>query len=518
METVNWLNYIGQINLYLAVSIGFYWLILKKETFFQINRAFLLISSVLALLIPFWKLGIIQDLFITTQVSTVVASFSLDDVVISSIRAEAVSPFNFTHVLIAIYLLGLAFQSLHFLRAIVNLKKVLNQPSSSGAAFSFFHNIFVDKNQRSYDVIYAHEEVHSRHFHSFDVIWVELIGLICWFNPLVYLLKKEVRLLHEYIADAHVSKLTGTQAYAELLVATHFRIDKNILVNHFNNQSILKNRIMKLAQKKSNRVLLFKYAFAMPLFAAMLIFSAANATTEKILNTLDESLETSPLSNAIEKTFSATKTPPIETKNTEKSESDLLKKKDLETPLLSADGVNLDIKKDTVIFTAPEQNPEFPGGIDEMYKFIAANMTYPETALRANVEGRVFVKFVVKADGSIGNIEVLKGLGFGCDQEALRVINLMPKWKPGYQNGEKVNVYFTMPVVFKLDKDLSILKTESLPKEVLYVVNGKETSLQIVSALDQRKIDKINVLKDVSATDKYGDEGKNGVIEITLKK
>ncbi len=107
--------------------------------------------------------------------------------------------------------------------------------------------------------------------------------------------------------------------------------------------------------------------------------------------------------------------------------------------------------KEEEIFTAVEQQPEYPGGQSEMYKFVNSNIKYPAAAQRANVSGRVFVKFVVEKDGTIGNVEVLKGIGFGCDEEAIRVIKSMPKWNPGRQNGKNVRVYFTMPVFYQLE-------------------------------------------------------------------
>ncbi|WP_304235342.1 energy transducer TonB [Jiulongibacter sediminis] len=107
--------------------------------------------------------------------------------------------------------------------------------------------------------------------------------------------------------------------------------------------------------------------------------------------------------------------------------------------------------KEEEIFTAVEQQPEFPGGTSEMYKYIGNNIKYPAAAQRANVSGRVFVKFVVEKDGSIGKIDVLKGIGFGCDEEAIRVIKSMPKWNPGRQNGKNVRVWFTMPVFYQLE-------------------------------------------------------------------
>ena len=103
------------------------------------------------------------------------------------------------------------------------------------------------------------------------------------------------------------------------------------------------------------------------------------------------------------------------------------------------------------IFTTVEQQPEFPGGIKEMYGFLGKNIKYPPAAQRANVAGKVFVKFVVEKNGSIGDVQVLKGIGFGCDEEAIRVIKSMPRWSPGKQNGREVRVFYTMPVVYQLE-------------------------------------------------------------------
>src|SRR5690606_29104921 len=103
------------------------------------------------------------------------------------------------------------------------------------------------------------------------------------------------------------------------------------------------------------------------------------------------------------------------------------------------------------IFTAVEQNPEFPGGPAEMYKYLSKNIRYPGAASRANIQGRVFLQFVVNTDGSITDVEVVKGVGFGCDEEAVRVVKSMPKWKPGRQSGRAVRVKYTLPVNFQLE-------------------------------------------------------------------
>ena len=102
------------------------------------------------------------------------------------------------------------------------------------------------------------------------------------------------------------------------------------------------------------------------------------------------------------------------------------------------------------IFTVVESMPEFPGGKSALMKYLAQNIKYPPYAKEAGIQGRVFINFVVEKDGSITNVKVLRGIGGGCDEEAVRVVKAMPKWKPGMQRGKPVRVSFNLPVKFTL--------------------------------------------------------------------
>ncbi|MCP9767375.1 energy transducer TonB [Lacihabitans sp. LS3-19] len=113
--------------------------------------------------------------------------------------------------------------------------------------------------------------------------------------------------------------------------------------------------------------------------------------------------------------------------------------------------IKVDNPEDNKIFISVEQKPEFPNGTKAMYEFLSKNIHYPKSAVNAGVTGKVFVKFVVEKDGSIADVQITKGIGFGCDEEAIRVIQSMPKWRPGRQNGKEVRVYFNMPITYKLD-------------------------------------------------------------------
>lgn len=119
-------------------------------------------------------------------------------------------------------------------------------------------------------------------------------------------------------------------------------------------------------------------------------------------------------------------------------------------PITSTETVISEIKAVELPFTHVEMMPEFIGGTSELYKWLGNNLRYPTAAVNAGVEGKVFVKFIVEKDGTISKLEVLKGIGFGCDEEALRTLQKMPKWNPGKQNGRAVRVYFTLPISFKL--------------------------------------------------------------------
>jgi TonB family protein len=202
------------------------------------------------------------------------------------------------------------------------------------------------------------------------------------------------------------------------------------------------------------------------------------------------------------------------------------------------------------VFTAVEHAPNFPGGDIAFGKFLARNIRYPEAARKAKVEGRVIASFIVEKDGSLSNVKIVRGIGMGADEEAVRVLELSPKWSPGVQNGKPVRVSYAIPISFSLAGDAKDKKTGSVPagkvKDVtvigyatpqltdsdsyktkiwpgsisdpLYVLDGKVIKKEVMTGLDPKSIERISVLKDASSTALYGREGANGVVVITTKK
>ena len=212
------------------------------------------------------------------------------------------------------------------------------------------------------------------------------------------------------------------------------------------------------------------------------------------------------------------------------------------------------VTSDDRTFDVVEQMPEFPGGMKECLNFLARNVKYPTKAQEAGKQGRVIVQFIVQKDGSLSDLHVLRPVDPWLDAEAIRVIGTMPKWKPGMQGGQAVAVKFTLPVTFMLegtnnkpkagDNDIVVVgygvtpapqksevpvaiiqmfqngkdglgKEEALP---MVLIDQTEASTETMNKLDPQCIESISVLKDASATDIYGEKGKNGVILITTKK
>jgi len=159
-----------------------------------------------------------------------------------------------------------------------------------------------------------------------------------------------------------------------------------------------------------------------------------------------------------------------------------------------------------------EKMPEYPGGQEAMMRFLMNNVKYPADAIKNNIQGRVILQFVVNQDGSVSDVVVVRGVSSSLDAEAIRVIKAMPKWIPGTQKGKAVRVKYTMPINFKLDGDTKIIKP-------LVIVDGVEKPAGFdFSTIKAEDIEKIDVLKDASATATYGEKGKNGVVIITMKK
>ena len=282
------LQYFLLVNIYLLLFYGFYALFLKNETFFKLNRIYLVGGAIMSFLIPFLQSDWLRSLFITQQVEAVTENISLSFSGPALIIPVEERTFNTEEVVLFIYLAGMALCLLRFLWQLYKVQLILKS-GKPDHAFSFFHKIEVGTAVPNRQTVYDHELVHARQWHSADVILFEIIAIINWFNPVVYLYRKAIKYIHEFTADEIASQQEGSkEAYAMVLVSKTFGVSSHQLTNSFYNHSLLKRRIIMLHKSKSTRNALLKYGLSAPLFGAMMILSSASFKTEAVADKISE--------------------------------------------------------------------------------------------------------------------------------------------------------------------------------------------------------------------------------------
>ncbi|NRF40326.1 M56 family metallopeptidase [Pedobacter foliorum] len=290
---MNALTYLLQVNLYLLLFYLFYLVLLRNETFFRLNRFYLVGSAALALFIPLLRADWIKELFVTEKVQQLAQNIeaavtvSQTTTIITTLKAEE-SSLSAVEWFLIIYGLVTAIFLINFLRKLYLLNQILKR-GSKRQAFSFFNTISVDNELEGQETIMKHELVHAKQWHSADVIFFELFTAMNWFNPIAYLYKNAVKNIHEFIADeTAASTLESKSAYALLLVSNVFDTQPQQLTNSFYNQSLLKRRIIMLHKTKSRKVAILKYGLSVPLFAGMVIFSSATGAEAKIITKITD--------------------------------------------------------------------------------------------------------------------------------------------------------------------------------------------------------------------------------------
>ena len=527
------LEYAVLTTLYWAAFYGLYVLALRRHTFFRLNRSYLLLALAAGLILPLLD-GIQWPRPETAEaqafyVAPVVAGFDAINTWEAVITAAPVEKaFPWKTVLLIIYLMGAVLGTIRLTTGLGKLWKLwqLGERTRIGGRrvvltrsphlpFSFAHTIFLWRNEQwtpeeEADIL-RHEQAHISDGHTVDVLLLELLGIIFWFSPPLYLYRKALRLVHEYIADAEVLRTRHRSEYGRLLIRQAVPGLQIAIAHSFH--SSLKQRISMMTKTKTKAAARWQYLAALPLaLGLMLLFSQRSAIAAAL-------------------------------------------------PELPA--ITMEIGDTTDVYKVVEEMPRFSGCEEEatvearkacadkqMLEFIYKNLDYPTQARDKKIEGTVVVSFIIEKDGSVSGAEIKKEIGGGCGDEVLRVVGLMPRWIPGKQKGETVRVQFMLPVRFKLEtaadqkeviadhsivydfekKELKTsvegtplviaLRDEKSDNKPLVYVNGErlpngETDL---NQINPDNIKEVSVLKGESAIAFAGQEGKNGVILITLYK
>lgn len=520
------MNYLLKVAICWLVFYVLYRLVLEKTTFFRLNRAYLLITLLLGLVVPLVRIsmGAPPDPSmgsnwlpeVVVQANTLVNQpYTLPTV---TIQVPSSADWN---VWPWIYWGGVGYCLLRFLIGLIQLqfiyrrgqkqrmgKYTLVYSEEVKAPFSFMHCLFWPAELEDQDLereyMLRHEETHIQQYHTLDVLFSEVIKAICWFNPLAYRYSQALRDVHEYLADAAVLQTANRKQYGHLLIRQSLSGPSIALVNHFST-SQLKKRIHMMMRKKTQGRAQMRYALTLPLIVGLGFLFAQFRLEAQTPTTEATKLPPPPPamvpSVVVEKQVKGQKIHsniPYEVviDTTPKFKEVVVEgfrlKTDQEVKEVVVDGYArpFTIGKDVVVtgyptpnvakellvvgypaqnaapdpvFKVVEKMPVYPGGMDGMLKFLSQNVRYPETAKKENIQGTVVVQFVIAKDGSIKDPHVVKGIGGGANEEAVRVVNLMPKWEPGTQKDQAVNVQFNLPIRFKLegaDNTLEEVKVE----------------------------------------------------------
>ena len=520
MNMGTFLVYILKSAACLAVFYLFYKLLMSRDTFHRFNRFALLGLLVLSSVLPLVEVSVnrpapVHETMLTLEQLLLLADVQAEGEVVSQPTTAL-----WVRVALMVYLVGIVFFAIRNLWSLGRLAVLLRHghleqladwlPGRTEnvrlvvhnrdiAPFSWMRYIVLSRKdlEENGREILIHELAHIRNHHSWDLLLADLCIFVQWFNPAAWLLKQELQTIHEYEADDTVLR-EGVDAkkYQMLLIKKAVGTRLYSMANSFNHSS-LKKRITMMLKEKSNPWARVKYLYVLPL-AALAVSAFARPEVSAVADELS--------SAKVNDLVASMKTNQLETAS--------FAVKDTLTP----------------VFEVVERMPQFPGGVAAQVEYFKKNLRYPAEAKKAGTQGRVVVQFFVNKDGSISNVKVLRGVDPALDAEAVRLVNSMPKWKPGMQKGKAVTVKYTVPVLFKLDavdekvaqKNLTlIMKGTSTADyvDMLILVDGREVTPEILGALNPERIQSFIILKEPADVAKYTtDKSKKAVMQVTLKK
>jgi TonB family protein len=575
-----------KVAVLIAVFYFCYRLLMERETMHRLNRIVLLSSILLSLLLPLCVVTLHETKVVelareANYPELVIAesgTISAEDSVIATAETngmEYVKMIFGPRVIFAAFIIGLVCRLLYIANSYRQLRRMIKNSEQHSledgvtlavvdlpvAPFSWMHTIVLSRidYEECNPSILAHERGHIRLHHSWDIVFVEVLTALQWFNPVVWLLRRDLRTIHEYEADASVlSSGSDVSQYIQLLMRKAMGTQASILANGINNSTI-KKRINMMLVNKSPRRNSLKLLALLPIVGITLALNAETVTDVVYKN--DEPQKQVPVkkgkkdatikTNAnqgiqvIEVSEASDKEKTSETTVKQEMQQNVAvivydSKPEGEKPMLIVDDKIATIEqvralsRDSVVrmavmrpdaaiksygsnakngviiittqkrqeeidrepvmsdvFDRAEEMPQFPGGHMGLIQYLSSNIRYPEDAKKTGAQGRVVVSFIVEKDGSISNARVTKPTYSSLDEEALRVVNAMPKWTPGKVNGKPEKIKYSIPINFRQD-DAASPKAEV--NNLSMRVDGDNPKSTLIGTVKQVKIDNQDAL------------------------
>lgn len=438
------ISYMLKANTALLLFYLLYLAAFKNDTFIKARRYYFLFVIFFSLVFPVILIDGLSSIFsFTAAQSPVTAELFIGETTAEVLQEQTPKKqINWYNIFATLYIIGVVALLARLMMQLISIYRIYRKSQAEIIdnckilnvedlinPFTFFRNIFINTKMHTHEElkqILLHEQTHACQLHTIDTLLGELLNIIFWWNPISWIIKKEMRNNLEYLADYAVINQgvpEKTYQYHLLRMTEH---DTAIQIASNFNISQLKNRIMMMNKSKTPERKLAKYLLILPLAITLIVVNSCMSNVSE------------PMSNDDETT--------------------LIEEPQSDDPIAEAP------KDDSEVFAVVEEQPQFPGGNVAMMKFLADNIIYPVEAQEKGLEGRVIANFVVEKDGSITDLKIVRGIDPLLDNEALRIIKMMPDWEPGKQKGEKVRVRFTLPTVFKLmekDKSKATQKNEN---------------------------------------------------------
>lgn len=538
--------YSVKVAVCLALFYLFHKLLMSRDTFHTFNRFAILSMMLLSLVLPLVHLSLDSEAGINR------GTVALEGLVAQTVVADGGNGvgegLSLTQVLLAAYVLGVVLFVGKALLSVGSLLRLIRRArcvevrngiriytmQGDISPFSWFRYIIMSEKdwQENRREIVLHEMAHIRRCHSMDVAVCNMMIVFQWYNPAAWLLKRELQTVHEYEADeAVLSAGVDATHYQMLLIRKAVGERLFSMANNLNHNS-LKKRITMMKIKRTNPVQKAKIAFVLPL-AAMTVAAFASQKVENLSEKVEQeseafsSVSDNPVVRAVGETAHVAAVKMQEDKALEEASS---------MPMASD---TTETKSGKEFPCIPETFPLFPGGHIALFEYLSKNIKFPKSKENEDVKVRVVTTFTVEKDGSITDAKIVRSQGEAFDNEALRVINGMPKWIPGMQNGKAVSVKYTLPITFSTtdgDKKIKSVRTIDMndnggkqpegkvvsrkaemfsSEDFVLVVNGKV--VEALNGIKPSDIEKVDVKKDAETMKKYNVEDKLGVMFISTK-
>ena len=449
------INYILQVILFQVLFLAIYDFFLSKETFFTKNRWYLITTPILSFLLPLIQIATFKKAVPEEYIVQLPEIFlSPEKVIQKTAMYQSVNEVNYISIL---FYVGVAVFCMLFLIkffkiiSLIRKNEIVKKPTyklvllpKETKAFSFFNFIFLGKEipKSQQEQIIAHEFVHSKQKHSFDLLFFEFLKIVMWFNPMIYFYQKRITLIHEYISDEIAAKSDTKEVYINNLLSNFFQVENIAFVNQFYKKTLIKKRIIMMKKTQSKKMNQLKYLVLIPVLTSMLFYVACTSEDAVVPDPISKEERIKELLEELALLRG--------------EESNVVTQ---QARTVSGSEVVVDSKNE-VSFMVIDKAPTFPGCESgdkacfskEVQKHFSRefNADLPnQLGLKAGRK-RVFIGFKIDEEGNVVDVAA-RAPHPDIKEEVIAVMNTLPKMIPGEHNGSTVGVKYSIPFTLMVE-------------------------------------------------------------------